>query len=102
MTRPDEGHEAAWAAAMRQWSTMVDDYEAAEAAHLRHAHQVSAAEQASNQARRPSRAARLSEGLMWAAIAVVIGGGIALRLNPVACAIVLLVVVAGLYVWGRP
>lgn len=100
---PDNEREAAWAAAMRQWNTVVDDYEAAEAEHLRHARQVStAAEQANLQARRPSRAALLSEVLMWAALAVSIGGGFALGLDPRACGIVLLVVMAGLYFWGRP
>lgn len=44
----------------------------------------------------------LSEALMWGAVLVGIAGGWALGLDPRACGPVLLVVMAALYVWGRP
>jgi len=44
----------------------------------------------------------LSEGLMWAAVVAVIGGGFLLGLDPRVCAPALLVVMAVLYFWGRP
>lgn len=45
--------------------------------------------------------AELSEGLMWGALVVFIGGGILLGLDPTTCGFALLVVMAGLYFWGR-
>ena len=44
----------------------------------------------------------VSEALMWAAIVAVIGAGFVMGLDPQACGIVLLAIVAGLYWWGRP
>lgn len=38
---------------------------------------------------------------MWVALVALIVGGFALGLDPMVCGIVLLVVMAGLYVWGR-
>jgi len=51
---------------------------------------------------RPMTVGELSEGLMWAAIIAAIGGGFLLGLDPRACGMVLLAIVAGLYWWGRP
>lgn len=46
--------------------------------------------------------AELSELLMKLAIGAIIVGGFLLGLDPMTCAIVLLIIVGGLYVAGRP
>ena len=46
-------------------------------------------------------AGEVSEALMWLAVIAVIGGGWAVGVNPIFAAVVLAVIVVGLYWWGR-